>query len=324
MGKKDDFFELLSEKHPSLQWVAKELEGLFPGALEVSRGVVVTTGVTDYAQNFSLQWHTFSSTQRDSANHLRFSEDRLFSTTGWDRGCLEGKLVLEIGSGAGRFTEILLKYGAVVVSVDLSSAVFANELANSSERLIVVRGDFVELRSLPKIFDYVLAFGVAQHIPRPKAVYEVSAALTKPEGLVAIDHYRKRVIPTNFYHPKYVWRPLTKRLDPKLLLKIVSWYVPRYVPFDTAIVKLFGPKLSKQLRGLIPIPCWNYFGVLGFPQDMDSLIEWAILDTFDALGAEYDQPISKRKLRKWVSEMDYRSYQIRLGGTGLVFNGVVA
>jgi SAM-dependent methyltransferase len=51
--------------------------------------------------------------------------DELFSS-------LAGKHVLEAGCGAGRFTEVLLKAGAYVTSIDLSSAVEANGIEAKS------------------------------------------------------------------------------------------------------------------------------------------------------------------------------------------------
>ena len=43
-----------------------------------------------------------------------------------DRKRIKGKRVLEVGSGAGRFTEIFKKMGCKLSSVDLSDAIFVN------------------------------------------------------------------------------------------------------------------------------------------------------------------------------------------------------
>ena len=59
----------------------------------------------------------------------------------------KNKKVLEAGSGAGRFTEILLKYGAVVDSFDYSSAVEANAKNNGHhDNLVLVQAD---IRKMP-------------------------------------------------------------------------------------------------------------------------------------------------------------------------------
>ncbi len=45
--------------------------------------------------------------------------------TGWPKD-MKGETILEAGSGAGRFTEIMVKTGANILSFDFSSAVDAN------------------------------------------------------------------------------------------------------------------------------------------------------------------------------------------------------
>lgn len=312
----------LPEKCEKLQPIIQRIHEELPGHFVTDRGVLVADGAGNYADNFGLQWSEFSKTQHDSQTGSSFSEERLFATTGWTPTDLKNSLVLEIGSGAGRFTEILLKHGAIVLSVDLSSAVFVNEASNHSDRLTVLKSDFTKLSPLTGAFDFVLALGVAQHTPNPRLLYELAVTLAKPGGRVSVDHYRKRLLPSGFYQPKYLWRPLTTRMKPEKLLKFVRWYVPKYWPVDMAIVRLFGPRLSRLIKGLIPVPCWNYWNVKGFPQDQESLIEWAILDTFDALGAKYDSPISKKELIGLAERLALGSYGVSRGGNGLILNGV--
>lgn len=272
-----------------------------------------------YAENFGLQWNHFRATQLDSHTGASQTEARLLACSGWSGRELRGKMVLEIGAGAGRFTEILLKLGAIVVAVDLSEAVFANATNNDCAELCLVLSDFRSLVGMEDTFDYVLAYGVAQHVPDPKALYEFCISAVKPGGLIAVDHYRKRFIPSSYYHPKYLWRPITVKVEPKKLLSFIQWYIPVWIDFDTALIKIFGHRLASVLRAFIPIPIWNYYGVEGVPQDRDTLIEWAILDTFDALSARYDQPASRGQIVRWVKKLGSR-FEVVRGGNGWCFN----
>jgi len=55
---------------------------------------------------------------------------------------MAGERVLEVGSGAGRFTEVILKTGARVYSFDLSDAVLANYANNAQyPDLCLFQGD---------------------------------------------------------------------------------------------------------------------------------------------------------------------------------------
>ena len=76
----------------------------------------------NYAENFGFEWQVHARTQYDAEASHKLSEDRVFSVTRWDRDLI-GDVILEAGSGSGRFTEHLLSTGAMVVSFDYSQAV---------------------------------------------------------------------------------------------------------------------------------------------------------------------------------------------------------
>src|SRR5215211_4795100 len=79
-----------------------------------------------YTGNFGYQWKKFKKTQIDKFSGLNFSKDRFFTVTNWDKENLEGKNVLEVGSGAGRFTQVVLdNTKANLYSLDYSEAVEA-------------------------------------------------------------------------------------------------------------------------------------------------------------------------------------------------------
>ena len=81
----------------------------------------------NYASAFGLQWKTFAKTQLDSFSGLDITKERLERCLGFPLSELKSKSVLEVGCGAGRFTELLVKSGADVHSVDLSQAVEVNK-----------------------------------------------------------------------------------------------------------------------------------------------------------------------------------------------------
>ena len=116
-----------------------------------------------YAESFGFQWNAHRQTQLDSRTGLSISRDRLFAVSGWSTD-LTGQRVLEAGSGAGRFTEVLLTTGAEVFSTDLSSAIEAN-LANNGPhpRLHLFQADILNLPVRQDLFDRVICLGVLQH-----------------------------------------------------------------------------------------------------------------------------------------------------------------
>src|SRR5688572_13364405 len=78
----------------------------------------------NYADSFGYQWKRFAQTQLDShTERYRISEDRIRSCTGWSPEEVRSRRILEVGCGAGRFTEVFTRWGARVLAVDLSEAV---------------------------------------------------------------------------------------------------------------------------------------------------------------------------------------------------------
>ena len=95
----------------------------------VVRGIPRICDPDNYASNFGVQWNKFDRTQLDlSTEGLALNCDRLFKETGWSARDLAGQDILEVGSGAGRFTRVLLaETQARVWSVDYSDAVDAHQ-----------------------------------------------------------------------------------------------------------------------------------------------------------------------------------------------------
>ena len=102
---------------------------------------------SNYTDDFGFQWKKFFKTQLDSYTGLAITEDRLKRCVNEPLENLKEKLILEAGSGAGRFTEILLKHGSIVHSFDFSLAVDANARNNSkNHNLTLVQADIRKIQ----------------------------------------------------------------------------------------------------------------------------------------------------------------------------------
>ena len=121
----------------------------------------------NYASGFGLEWTRHARTQYDSNSGIPVSEQRFFAQTHWPRD-LSGQLVLEVGSGSGRFTEQAANTGATVVSLDYSYAVDANYASNGSKpNVLIVQADVFAMPFRPGTFDRLFCFGMLQHTPDP-------------------------------------------------------------------------------------------------------------------------------------------------------------
>lgn len=295
---------------------------LIPLGVESSPPVPIVRGIPrfcpteNYADNFGLQWNVFRSTQLDSMSGLPLTANRFWANTHWRQEELRGRTVLEVGSGAGRFTEVLLNAGCRVVSFDYSDAVDANWLNNGSKGdLLLLQADLYDLPFDDASFDFVFCYGVLQHTPDPDEAYRSVFHKLRPGGTISIDYYRRFRGPTPWSTPKYLWRPLTTRMQPTTLLRIVRTYIPLWFPVDTLIRRI--PRIGHRLAGLVPIPCWNY---TGSGLSRQQCLEWAVMDTFDALGAAYDTPRTIEEVRAMIDSPENETAEVFYGSNGIVAN----
>jgi SAM-dependent methyltransferase len=282
--------------------------------LAVRDGVPRFVEEVDYATSFGEQWNRYRLVQLDSATGMPLSRARLLAGTGWDLDALRGEAVLEVGCGAGRFTEVLAETGAEVWAVDATSAVDAcRTTVGAAPNVHVVQADLHALPFEPGSFDRVLCYGVLQHTPDPRAAFLAVVEQLRPGGVLAADVYRKADY-VDRWSARWLWRPLTTRLGPARLRRLVEWYVPRWLRIDTRLARV--PKVGRFLVAVVP--CWNYTGLL--PLEGEELIAWAVLDTFDALASRYDKPQTLGTVRRWCAEAGLVDVEVRPGGNGIVVN----
>lgn len=262
----------------------------------------------NYADSFGFQWNRHSRVQLDSFNGLSLSLDRLKAATHWPDD-LTGEVILEAGSGAGRFTEHLAKTGATVLTFDFSDAITAN-LANNGHcrNVCFFQGDINDLPIPAGTVDKVLCLGVLQHTPDPRQSFLNLARLLKPGGQIAIDVYPLRFLA--LMHWKYILRPITKRMNKDSLYRIIARWTPPLVPASAWL----GRYLGRSGMRLLPIVQYEYRGL---PPDINR--EWAVLDTFDMYSPTYDKPQTIGAVRKWFQEAGLENIVVEKG-----FNGVVA
>lgn len=268
----------------------------------------------NYANSFGLQWNHFRKTQLDSQSGTSISCDRFYGQSGWDPKDLQDKLVLDVGCGAGRFTEIALAAGAEVVALDYSSAVDACwDNLGPNARLHVVQGDIACLPFPEGTFDFVYCFGVLQHTPEVRRSFRALPPMVRSGGSLAVDVYPRML--QNLLWTKYWLRPITKRMSAPALFRVVEASTNGLLRLSNFVSQV--PLVGSRLRYLVPVA--NYDGVL--PLSPPQLREWAILDTFDMLAPAHDHPQSSRTLREWFIEAGMTQVEIFRRGP-LVGRGV--
>jgi SAM-dependent methyltransferase len=276
-------------------------------SFRIQRGIPRFIPDEEYASSFGFQWNKFRKTQLDSNTGLSLSSDRLFSVTQWPRK-LEGDLILEAGSGAGRFTEVLLGTGATVFSFDLSSAVDANWTNNGHQpNLHLFQASIYDIPMREGIFDKVISLGVLQHTPDPWRSFQSLVRFLKPGGEITVDIYARRL--SALISWKYMLRPLTTRMPKDRLLRWVESAVDTLLP-TAVLLQRIGGRLGARL---LPILQYSH---LGLPFEINR--EWAVLDTFDMYSPTYDIPQTLATVGKWFEDCKLENIRVERGPNGIV------
>jgi 2-polyprenyl-3-methyl-5-hydroxy-6-metoxy-1,4-benzoquinol methylase len=264
-----------------------------------------------YAGSFGLEWLRFRSTQLDSVTGTRISADRLERCLGFPLSGLQGKRVLEIGCGSGRFTEVLLNHGATVCSLDLSDAVeAAYENIGHHPACFIVQADAVNAPFAKGAFDIVLCLGVLQHTENPEQTLRAISRHAAPQGLVVVDNYAwtaRRVLAL-----RYPLRFIIKHLPHERAHRLCRRMVAAWLPLHRAIgrrrwLHAFVSRIS---------PVASYYHV--YPELSDAQQEeFSTLDTIDFYTPKYERLQTVGSMRHLLRRSGLEPISIAKGGNGI-------
>lgn len=154
----------------------------------VIRGIPRFVNDEGYPDNFGYQWNRWARIQFEDQNvggpmqgHTRGMFTHI---TQFNAQKLRGKMVLDIGCGPGRFTDIALGMGASVVAIDYSSAIDAarSNFSCKNTDVLFVQGDALLLPLKDNSMDYSFTIGVLHHTPSPASGVREAHRVTRTGG----------------------------------------------------------------------------------------------------------------------------------------------
>lgn len=238
-------------------------------------------GAEDYSGNFAYEWQRWGRVQIDRFANHRLSTTRFLADSRWPANWLKGKLILDAGCGAGRFSDVAATLGARVVAVDLSDAVIAareNTLGHDN-RVDVIQASLFRLPLRTEAFDGVFCMGVIQHTPDPERVITRLPNHLKPGGRLAYNFYEidwhTRLQPI-----KYALRLLTRRLSNSVNERLSWALVAAFFPLSWLLSHV---RFVRIINVMLPI-CATHNRELTVAQQF----QWTLLDTFDWYSPRYE------------------------------------
>ena len=248
-----------------------------------------------YSDNFGYQWNRWARIQFEDENIDKpmsgYTTAMFDKVTKHKMTRLDGKIVLDIGCGPGRFVDVASKRGGVLVCLDYSSAIDAakkNFEGVPGERLFV-QGDALRLPIKDDVIDYAYSIGVLHHTPSPSRGVKEAARVLKKKGFFALSVYRKG----GYYDFVIVnlWRKLFKMLRPKFGNKPALYY--SYITGTIAyILARVWPPLAMPFRVI--------FSSVALPD-----LRWSILDTFDSITPSYQSSHETHEVYDWFEAADF-------------------
>ncbi len=248
-----------------------------------------------YASSFGFEWHRWPRVQFESENVNSPMQGHTLNM--WRRITeapldMSGKMIVEFGSGPGRFLDIVRRNGGQAVGIDLSLAVdVARQNFASDPDVLVVQGDITEPPFRDEVFDGGYSIGVLHHTPNPITGLKALAKTIKSHGWVACSVYSKGGLYDNLSVKRF--RRLNSYLKPYFGYKpaLLYSYLAAYI-------------LSPLIRGA-RLPVWGKLIVYIRQNWLVSIyipdVRWRILDIFDAITPEIASTHITSEIREWMN-----------------------
>lgn len=252
-----------------------------------------------YVESFSLEWKRFRKVQLDIFNPSDDSESEFAKKTGWNRENIKGNMVLDVGVGAGRFADVVSRWGGEVVGIDLSYSVdAAYENIGSRENVHLIQADLFSLPLRERVFDKVYSMGVLHHTPNTRAAFKSILKCLRDGGELSVFIYC-----FGHYHLcSDIWRKITTRLPNNILYYLTAISIPLYY-----VHKI--PYLGTAAQFVFPTANWK-----------DPRRRW--LDTFDWYSPKYQWKHTWPEVFQWFDEegfTDIKLFQVdREGSIGSI------
>jgi len=267
----------------------------------LARGVLRFVNSEEYADSFGYQWQAYSRTQlmpEVSERHFR-------KKTGLREEDLQGKLVLDVGCGTGRFADVATRWGAKVVGVDLSQAceVAARNLAGRD--FVAVQADVFSLPFSPESFDCIYSIGVLHHTPDCEAAFKRLPYYLKPAGRIGIWLYSAY---NGWYRFSDQYRKITHRIPIRQLHAFLRLAVPSSYWTQRALRRL--PVAGKELASVV-----NHI----FPISPMANPHIRVLDTLDWYSPKYQSKHTYEQVFRWFEACGLE--QFRVGEVPISVNG---
>jgi len=266
------------------------------------RGILRFVDESNYADSFGYQWQRFDRTILDRADR-NHSEQDFIRKTGLHPQDLQGKLVLDVGCGMGRFAEVVTRWGARVIGIDLSVAaeVAAKNLADRD--FVALQADVFALPFAQETFDCIYSMGVLHHTPDCEKAVEALPQYLKPGGTLVVWLYSGY---NKWYRFSDQYRRITRRMSPRVLHSFFRVAVPFFYWLDRGLRVV--PVIGRPVAGVVH----HVFPVNRHPDP-----EVRVLDTLDWYSPKYQSKHTYEQVFRWFEKCGLEALTVGEASVGV-------
>jgi SAM-dependent methyltransferase len=268
------------------------------------KGIARFVDTQHYAASFGFQWHRYQTTQLDN-DEVREADRNFRIKTGLRPEELQGKLVLDVGCGMGRFAEVATRWGARVVGIDLSAAAEVAAKNLPDREFVAFQADVFGLPFAAESFDVIYSVGVLHHTPDCEAAVKALGKYLKPGGVLAVWLYSGY---NKWYRFSDFWRRYTHKMKPETLHGILKVAVPVFYNLESGLRKV--PLVGKAAAGAVHHV---------FPVNRQKDPEARMLDTFDWYSPKYQSKHTYEQVTRWYEAMGMED--MRVGECSIAMRG---
>ena len=252
-------------------------------AYPIVRGIPRFVVRDAYAESFGDEWHRFRTVQLDSANATTESAEGFSLKTGLTAADVRGRLVLDAGVGAGRYAEVMTRWGAEVVGVDLTRAVdAAAENLRQVPAAHLVQADIFALPFRDGTFDLAYSIGVLHHTPDTAGAFRCVAATVKKGGQLAVYVYFAGGL------ARYV----------SDALRTITTRLPRPIVY-------YASTIAIPLNAVHQLPLVGRLSQILLPTNTHPNWRWRWLDTFDWYTPKYQWKHRYPEVIRWFRDAGF-------------------
>lgn len=196
-------------------------------------------------ESFTLQWERYEYDDRTwFKDDIGLRREEFLYGMDVTADDLRGATVVDAGSGNGRLTASIARFGCEVIGMDLSRSI---ERANQNRSTIAgdrapmvhfIQGNVMEPPLAAECCDHVHSSGVLHHTSDPEWAFRRILALVRPRGRIYVQLYREREAWIGV--PNRLIRFVTSRMSVRTLYSICHALAPLHAALVLLVARLRG------------------------------------------------------------------------------------